>query len=129
MDDHVDWHFYYCLFVVTSSLSYIVIIILGILCDGDIMVVAVDKGRHDEVVQKVLDEIKRMNNGLTYFLLHPTIQKHKSNVVMEVYCKNKNGISNSLSHLPSSSVSLLKRKTRNIEMTSTNYHLEEIPVY
>lgn len=93
------------------------------------MVVEVDKGRHDEVLQKVLDEIKRMNNGLTYFLLHPTIQKHKSNVVMEVYRKNKNGISNSLSHLPSSSVSLLKRKTRNIEMTSTNYHLEEIPVY
>ena len=127
--DDVDWHVYHVMTVTISSLSYIVIIILGIMYRSHIVVVSMEKGRHNEALQKIYDEIKSINQGIRYFTFHPTIQNDKSNVMMEVYCKNKNGISTSQPQLPSSSAALSKRRGRNIvEVASSNSNPKELPV-
>ena len=127
--DDVDWHVYHVMTVTISSLSYIVIIILGIMYRSHIVVVSMEKGRHNEALQKIHDEIKSINQGIRYFTFHPTIQNDKSNVMMEVYCKNKNGISTSQPQFPSSSAALSKRRGRNIvEVASSNSNPKELPV-
>ena len=127
--DDVDWHVYHVMTVTISWLSYIVIIVLGIMYRSHIVVVSMEKGRHNEALQKIHDEIKSINQGIRYFTFHPTIQNDKSNVMMEVYCKNKNVISTSQPQLPSSSAALSKRRGRNIvEVASSNFNPKELPV-
>ena len=125
-----DWHWYYVSTVTMSTLSYLVIVILGIVYHRKVANIVVYRGRHDEALQKIHDEIKCISTGLSYFVLHPTIRNDKSNVMVEVYFKTKSAISLSQPQLPLSSVSMSKPNQGVSDMVSgANRYAEDLPVY